>query len=485
VTENHGLDESDGREGYAVFGGGSNVRPFGERRRLIDGTAALDPYADVPTVGAELEAQGAAAPPVDVEDVNNDTCTVGAREWPTPSDGVYQGVAGYVVEMVRDHTEADPIAVLATLLAAVGAACGRGSHLLVANDAHPARIWPMIIGKTSTGAKGTSWSLVRTILGEADAEFLAKHTVSGLSSGEGLIDRVRDRIGDDTDAKDFDEGVEDKRLLVVETEFAAVLARVRREGSTLGTYLRDAWDGRTLSAMNRRHNKLTATDPHITLIAHITPTELLSKLSETDLSGGSFNRHLPILSRRSKLLPDGGNLPAAVLADIGAVVREVIGAERIRSNRRIHWDDGAAGLWREQYARLSRDLPDGRLADATARARPTVCRIALTYALFDQSAAVRKEHLNAALALWGYSTASARYLFGTESGTAAEKLLEFIKAAGRAGATKTEINTKHFSGNAKKDVIDGYLKVLIETGSVKETKDGAARGRPTYRYYAT
>jgi hypothetical protein len=45
----------------------------------------------------------------------------------------------------------------------------------------------------------------------------------------------------------------DKRLSVTEPEFSTVMARAKREGSTLGTMLRQAWDGRTLAVLTRNH----------------------------------------------------------------------------------------------------------------------------------------------------------------------------------------------------------------------------------------
>ncbi len=55
-------------------------------------------------------------------------------------------------------------------------------------------------------------------------------SVTGLSSGEGLIERIRDPQSEEDDG-----GTMDKRLCVTDTEFSTVMARARREGSTLGT----------------------------------------------------------------------------------------------------------------------------------------------------------------------------------------------------------------------------------------------------------
>jgi hypothetical protein len=60
-----------------------------------------------------------------------------------------------------------------------------------------------------------------------------------LSSGEGLVYAVRDKTDDD-------DGVIDKRLLVVEQELGAALRAFQRTGNNLSMILRGAFDGDTL-----------------------------------------------------------------------------------------------------------------------------------------------------------------------------------------------------------------------------------------------
>jgi hypothetical protein len=112
--------------------------------------------------------------------------------------------------------------------------------------------------------------------------------------------------------------VTDKRLLVVEHEFGGTLRRAGRDGNDLSERLREAWDGRPLSTMSRSANRLRATGHHITVIGHITPGELRVRYAEsTDVIGGTANRLLPLLVRRSKRLPDGGGAPASAVEDPG------------------------------------------------------------------------------------------------------------------------------------------------------------------------
>src|SRR4051794_33392314 len=117
------------------------------------------------------------------------------------------GLPGKIVEAVAPHTEAHPAAILAQYLARFGATIGRAPHVRVDNREHPARLFPLIVGKTSDGAKGTSYGVVAALFGAAESPASSTtgarctlsvvrdpdplRRVSGLSSGEGLIELLR------------------------------------------------------------------------------------------------------------------------------------------------------------------------------------------------------------------------------------------------------------------------------------------------------
>jgi Bifunctional DNA primase/polymerase, N-terminal len=262
----------------------------------------------------------------------NDGETVQTLPWPTLSPAALRGTAGKIVNLVAPHTEADPAAILVQLHAVFGATLGPGPHVMAGNERHPAIIHPLIVGRTNNGAKGTSLGVVEAIRKHALPEFDAC-TASGLSSAEGLIELVRDPSGDDPDDKNFDPGALDKRLLVKESEYKSVLIRQRREGNTLSQTLRDAFDGKTLRTLTRKHNSLIATGPHIVVIGHVTPREFRNSLEDSDLAGGSVNRLLICLSRRTRLHSRLGNVPEDVLAAAGP-------SSRSPTIRR-----GSAGSW--------------------------------------------------------------------------------------------------------------------------------------------
>jgi hypothetical protein len=97
-----------------------------------------------------------------------------------------------------------------------------------------------------------------------------------LSSGEGLVYAVRDPVeveGKDGNIEVVDPGVEDKRLLVIEGEFSAVLRACQREGNTLSAILRTAFDHGNIEPLTK-HNRIKATGAHINFVGHITEHEL-------------------------------------------------------------------------------------------------------------------------------------------------------------------------------------------------------------------
>ena len=214
---------------------------------------------------------------------------------------------------IRNRTAA---ALLAQFLIAFGSAVGRGPFFKTEATQHFTNLFTVLVGNTSRGRKGTSWDHVLAVLGDIDQEWKERRIQSGLSSGEGLIWAIRDTqrkpSEDDSKEEELIQGVDDKRLLVVESEFSSVLKQFHREGNTLSSVLRDAWDGRPLQNLTKRLEG-KCTKPHVSIIGHITKTELMRYLTATEMANGLGNRFFWVCVKRSKLLPFGGELDPAAL----------------------------------------------------------------------------------------------------------------------------------------------------------------------------
>jgi hypothetical protein len=420
------------------------------------------------------------------EDPEADNINPVAVPWPVLDTAAMSGVPGAIVNMLLPDTEADPAALLLTVLATFGATVN-APYVLAGNDHHRAILYPVIVGSTKMGAKGTGLSLVERILERANPAFYQNNRKSGLSSGEGLIEHVRDStVPNGPDDNNFDPGVTDKRLLVIEREFRSVLTRSAKDGNVLDTTLRDAWDGKDLSTMTRKHNKLFASRPHIAVVGHITPDELLSSIKREAVAGGTVNRWLMCMSRRSRTHSRFGNAPEGTLTEAAKLFATAY--ENARHREEVVPDGGFWELWEPTYAQICADRPDNQVTKATARAPSQLLRLSLVYALMDGAEKMRAADLSAALALWGYCEASARWLFSTgqqeQEQSEVDKLAAFILKAGEKGRSRTEIYRDHYKSNIRAQQIAEQLSKLLHDGvifAVEEKRHGRKFTRYVHR----
>jgi len=415
--------------------------------------------------------------------------------WPAPlaPEALY-GMAGDFVRAVSPETEADPTALLVQFLVGFGSVVGRGPHCCVGADRHGANLFAVLVGPTAKGRKGTAWALIRKLLEAADPDWAGNRITSGLSSGEGVIWAVRDPIHEQEPLREpkskrvtgyqtvtSDAGVSDKRLLVIEPEFASALRVAERDGSTLTAVLRQAWDSGTLRILTKS-KAAQATGAHISLIGHITQDELLRYLTSTEAGNGFANRFLWLCVRRARLLPEGGNLAAV---DFAPILRRLNRAVEFgRTAGELKRDPEARELWADVYGQLTRDR-FGLFGAVTGRAEAITLRLSLLYALLDCSQEIRLPHLAAALEVWRYCEDSARFIFGDSLGDAvADPILQALRRT-PGGLSRTEINHL-FDRNRSTSDITAALHLLLRHGLARfeKAEKSEASGRPAERWFA-
>jgi hypothetical protein len=426
-----------------------------------------------------------------VKESEQQNSSVNAISWPTLEETALLGLAGDFVRLIEPHSESDPAALLMQFLAAYGNCIGRTAHFVVEADKHYMNLFAVLVGSTSSGRKGTSWGQAMRPFESVDEQWARGCIASGLSSGEGLINAVRDEDRQEKPIKAggkstgimevvvTDAGVSDKRSLVFEGEFASVLRVQGREGNTLSAVIRQAWDTGNLRSLVK-NAPIRATDAHISIIGHITRGELERCLDDTEAVNGYVNRFLWLCVRRSKYLPEGGRLQDENFAPFLRRLREAI--EFGKSVGEMKRDEEARELWCQNYARLV-DGHAGLFGAITARAVAQVLRLSCLYALLDLSASVRREHLEAALALWSYAESSARFIFGERTGDkVADEILRALREAESEGRTQTELNNL-FHGHRTSGQITNALNSLVEAGLIF-SREEATGGRPTRRWLA-
>ena len=380
------------------------------------------------------------------------------RPGPVPDPAVFQGRVGQTVRALDPSTEADPIGILVNLLSAGGAMLGNGPHLRIGNDRHPALIWALTIGATAAGRKGAATNTARLLLAAAEPAFVKDNIVSGLSSGEGLIEAVRDG---DPNKKD-DPGVIDKRRWIVESEYGIPRARARREGSSLGGVLRQAWNGEDLGVMNREALRVTA--PHVAIVGHISPRELRAKMQDSEMAGGTYNRYLPVFVHRNLILAESRGADPQLVDNLATTWRTVL--HDARQACEVTLTEPARKAWRDDiYPALCGDEDgDGPLAEFTARAAPYTLRLAMVYALLDGHGQIEESHLRAAHALVNYSRASAAHVLGMTGATTGDpkldKLAAAVRTAGPGGLKGEDVYTP--SRKASKDERTRLVAALLK-----------------------
>ena len=202
--------------------------------------------------------------------------------WPDQlAEEAFHGLTGDVVSAIEAHTEADPAALPVNFLVYFGNAVGRAPHAVAEADRHGTNLFAVQVGETAKGRKGSGYGHLRELFQRVDPGWTGDRVMGNLSSGEGLGWHVRDSVEKEETVKEkghptgehqtvvVDLGIDDKRLLAYESEFASVLKVLTREGNTLSALVRQAWDSGTLRTLTK-NNPVVATDAQISILGHIT-----------------------------------------------------------------------------------------------------------------------------------------------------------------------------------------------------------------------
>jgi hypothetical protein len=404
--------------------------------------------------------------------------------WPTLTGTAYHGLAGRVVATILPHTESDPVALLLQYLASFGNMVGRQPYYLIEGAEHYPCLYALLAGATAKARKGTSAQHIRRIIELADPDWALNNVAGGISSGEGILHAIRDPIYGMKKGEEIllDPGIDDKRLMLDEREFSAALDSMKREGNVVSRIVRDAWDCPKILRTLTKHSPTRVTKPLISIVGHITIEELRQKLEETSVANGFANRFLFACIRRSKILPHGGALDENAIDLLGVATLEASTAARTLA--RVTMTPAAAQLWSDVYPQLSEGQP-GMLGAVIARAEAQTIRLALLYALLDGSKCIDRVHLEAALALWAYCEASARYIFADFTGDpVADGILRRLRSASADGMSRNEIYNL-FSRNSSANKIELALTKLAADGKIRCVKQKAnGRGRPTEMWFA-
>ncbi len=425
------------------------------------------------------------------------------RNAPRPDPTCLYGLVGDVARAGSENTEANPYAIALNVMAYLSAAIGRGAYSYIGNTRHHTRLFTLHVGRTGRGRKGDAASLVHRIdmairaSDELNHEHMAPqvHT-GGLSTREGLALMIHDGW---MQGKNEVEPIHDKRLWVIESEFANVLHQGRRDGNTLSSALRDAWDGVSIKPATKGHPRVWASNPHICLSAAITPSELCSVMAARELTNGFANRFLTIFAERTRMLPFPRATPQPEVDALAQRVIKVIlfaGGDRPvkRDVLQITTSKAADSLYAKLYLGELNDQSSGEIVTALLERRaPVLRRLAMLFALCDLKNEVDVQHIEAAVAWTRYWTDSVKFIFSdaaaevvtAETNDTAQKIVDFLGQRGKA--TRSELSKELFLGHKTKTLLDAALEELLTASPARIVVETVPRpdgkpGTPTKTY---
>jgi hypothetical protein len=371
---------------------------------------------------------------------------------PVIGEAALHGLAGQIVRSVAPLTEANPAGILITLLCAFGALVGPGPCVYVGETPHMLRLFAVVLGRSGRDRKGESLRAVEPIIiGAAErvgSDFAALR-LDGLSSGEGLVEEL---------AREVRAG----QALLIEEEFAKVLAVAGREQNTLSHNIRKAWDGRELSVVTR-NNPLSVTGVHLNAIGHVTLSEVQATLKPVDICNGFGNRFLWLLSQRARVLPTPGRLDANASSGFADLLAErVMAARQLRELPRTA---AFTAMWEPLYHVLESQPTVSMVVDnLTARGPAQLIRLSLAFALLDGRQEVDADHLVAALAVWEHAEATVGHVWGMKlASPRMDKVFRALLAAGPDRLSRKEI-MRLFSNNLNAEQVDEIFRYFDQEG---------------------
>lgn len=448
--------------------------------------------SDVAKWLAKVESCASGAPPAPVDVADDELPPIPG---PKVVDAMYYGITGEIMRAACSGTEVHPAAVGSAFLSFASAALGRDRWVPIGDKKHHSRLYTAHVGRSGIGGKGMALDLALLIREEAecarnpvqDGQFACGNFHNGgLSSREGMGYMIRDASEEkNKNGEPLDAGVDDKRLFVVEEEFANVLRQTKREGNTLSAAIRTAWDGGAIAPATKS-NRIRVTKPHIAIHANITPTELRVSLDNNDLTNGFANRFLFCYAERIGIVPIPMQTPKAEVERFAVALLAAIQHARVPGEVR------ATEAAKRQFAGFYRVHRRGlglteQMRGLLERHPAYAWRLALTFALLDRKDEIDDIHMGAALAWLDYYRESTRYIFSTARDEAqvgkitgsSEKIVAALQAA--SGRKLDRETLRVAVGKPDKDEFNAALQQLQDASLIEEIVT-PLRGKPRREY---
>ncbi|GGW89569.1 DUF3987 domain-containing protein [Streptomyces noursei] len=391
-------------------------------------------------------------------------------------DAMSYGPIGVAVKKAMPHSEADPIGVFAASLSLFSAAINGHVHM---ENGRPVVVWTALAGRSAIGRKGYALGTARGVMDHSIGGFLGARIVSGISSGPSLVNHLWNL---EMETMGSENGV-DGRALIVEEEWASILKRSKR-CPTFSQQLRTAWDGKTISNTTKGKGADAVQEVYRPLVGfhvHITPGEWAKYVSADEALGGTFNRILPVLVERSKMLPYDH------VAEVGGSPALTKAYKWAQQKPRVMSFNKDAGKRYDELRSIIEDrmveLPE-TLSCYLERTAEQVARVAAVLTAAEMKTKITKKALEAAWEFVQYSMTSVEKLVkaAAEPKRTAKPVTEIIRETLIAHGGEAPSNV--LQPKVQNRVNAAGLKALVEEMDdvVMERVKTGGRGAPTIMY---
>lgn len=375
--------------------------------------------------------------------------------------GGLTGLIGETAQYYADRSGADLAPLALGLITAIGAYLG--PRLWVpepAPERQYARLYGLVVGPTSSGKEQCAqWPL--DLLRRIDPEWVARRTLHGVSSGEGLIEAIQT-----IEKADGVPGYEGQTLLVL-TELGQLLAQLQREGSTTLPVILRLWDNHGGVAVPTRKNPLALAQSHVGLIGMMTPKAFRRDFTDRLWECGFANRFL--LAINSGIKPPSAQQPleATEYNRLLTRWRDVI-QKWPQAPTEAHWSPAGRDTWRAVIDDLWAVERGG--GDRAGRVRAKVLRLALIFAAADGRGEILPEDLNAGVAWVDYHQDCVLTLLGTTLGDEnADKIVQYYRDRPMTSLTQTEICGEVFGNHIRAHDLRDALTLAVRAGKIAQT----------------
>lgn len=391
-------------------------------------------------------------------------------EMPQADETMFTGPLGEIVNELDPYTEGSKVSVLMTLIAGFSAAVGSTPKVATGKGRTSLSIWPVLVGPTGVGRKGTATGIAMQVIESGLASFAEHNVLYGCpATGLGFAAELSERSIRNTATP----------LMIVEEEMDDFINNAKRD-TKIGSYLRKAWDGSSISHKTSQTD-LIIRKPHVAYVGHVQPKNWGAISGSKDATGGTYNRFFPVWSYQSKKLPVFDDLDTdKVTEKLGIKLRSMVNFAQEVSDVAV--PKKVAKIFESKHREICDALTQGNeaLGQYTERAMAYMIRLAALYALADLRTEIAVKDFDAALALITFMVETVTYTLPEAESTGDDvpaRILAFIQEAGEDGVTASEVQRKFQRVRAAE-----IRAIAEESEQVKVSKLRSEGGRPATLY---